>query len=585
MLNENETLYPAQLNYWLDEAQIKNKVVIILDTCKSESFVSSIKKNNNDDLIIIASAYEEAYFINQGLLSFSYFFWRNILHGQNLKNSFINANGSIENITNGLQTAFMEPPTETINIGDPTLLEFKPPEIESLTFESSLITVKIKDSDINIIERVWALIIPNEFKGMKNESPVLDLPSIDLIKQNYGLYKKKYFDPYNIGNDHFLIIHVKDIYGQISISEPLHIQVTNRNRRKAVIIATAPDNGEHSEVERKIDWVYDAINFQGYSKDDIVLYSNISFAPIIPRKLSINDLKQSILNCKDSKIEEILIYMTGVENNAPSEFFDLLMLDQWLDELQKTMEGTIILFNDSVNFHSNIKYLKKNQRIIISTTSDTCMEIDIDNIEKPTFELTKLCNNTSSNQLCFNSCGLFSIFFWKSIWSGMNVRESFRHSQRMLTYCSADLTNSPQLIQKDNLNHTIGVGYKINIAVLPSIISGILTDKSTQSPISNAYISTNISKSSCSIDKGYYRIIVEPSNNLQLNIIANGYEPYNKQLSINEGQRKKFDIQLIPSENYINYQFECSPNVINNMKKNLDDDIKDANCFIDIVQP
>ncbi|KPA13964.1 NHL repeat containing protein, partial [Candidatus Magnetomorum sp. HK-1] len=72
LINENnEKLLASTFNSLLNELNVSENIIIIFDACKAESFISKIKKTG-DQRIIITSAEQEAYFICQGVISFSY---------------------------------------------------------------------------------------------------------------------------------------------------------------------------------------------------------------------------------------------------------------------------------------------------------------------------------------------------------------------------------------------------------------------------------------------------------------------------------------------------------------------------------
>jgi len=89
-MSGTETLEASALGGWLDTWQAAHpgsKVRLIYDACQSGSFMSTLAGPNRT-IITSASGDENAYFVSQGTLSFSNFFWTHIFNGLDLKNSF-----------------------------------------------------------------------------------------------------------------------------------------------------------------------------------------------------------------------------------------------------------------------------------------------------------------------------------------------------------------------------------------------------------------------------------------------------------------------------------------------------------------
>ncbi|MCP4345853.1 MAG: hypothetical protein GY795_10045 [Desulfobacterales bacterium] len=87
-LNENEILSVSDLDTWLDQVQehITGKVYIIYDACHSGSFLKLDPPENRKRIIITsASSEENAYFISQGAIPFSNFFWTHIFNGKDIR--------------------------------------------------------------------------------------------------------------------------------------------------------------------------------------------------------------------------------------------------------------------------------------------------------------------------------------------------------------------------------------------------------------------------------------------------------------------------------------------------------------------
>jgi hypothetical protein len=100
-INQTETLSAVDLSAWLDVFQASHPegrdVIVIYDACQSGSFLPSLPAPEGNRRVVIASAKEEqtAWFMLGGAVSFSQFFWRQVLAGANVWDAFTEAYDAI----------------------------------------------------------------------------------------------------------------------------------------------------------------------------------------------------------------------------------------------------------------------------------------------------------------------------------------------------------------------------------------------------------------------------------------------------------------------------------------------------------
>jgi len=94
-MNNEEILTATKLNEWLGVVQnnIPGEIVVIYDSCLSGSFMPRLAPVAGKRRIVISSStsVQPACFLSEGDISFSQYFWRNVLNGVNIRNAFINA--------------------------------------------------------------------------------------------------------------------------------------------------------------------------------------------------------------------------------------------------------------------------------------------------------------------------------------------------------------------------------------------------------------------------------------------------------------------------------------------------------------
>ena len=92
-LNETETLDPTALSEWLDLLQISisGNITLIYDACRSGSFMPFLTPPAGKNRIVIcgSSDAESAFFLSEGHISFSTFFWNQVANGADVRNAFL----------------------------------------------------------------------------------------------------------------------------------------------------------------------------------------------------------------------------------------------------------------------------------------------------------------------------------------------------------------------------------------------------------------------------------------------------------------------------------------------------------------
>ena len=103
-MNAAESLFASDLNSWLDslQAAMPVTVTLIYDACNSGSFLPVVAGEKRI-LITSTSHDEDAYFITQGSVSFSNFFWTEIFNGNPIGKTFERSAQAIGQVTD-LQT-------------------------------------------------------------------------------------------------------------------------------------------------------------------------------------------------------------------------------------------------------------------------------------------------------------------------------------------------------------------------------------------------------------------------------------------------------------------------------------------------
>ncbi len=97
MINPGENLEGSRLNSWLNELQttLPGKTAVVYEACYSGNLLSALEippdqEGPNKSRIVLTSSSEnqEAPFLKNGSLSFSYYFWADIFKGEDIRDAF-----------------------------------------------------------------------------------------------------------------------------------------------------------------------------------------------------------------------------------------------------------------------------------------------------------------------------------------------------------------------------------------------------------------------------------------------------------------------------------------------------------------
>jgi len=201
-ITESETLRAEDLDNWLDSLQMmmEGRVIVLYDVCQSGSFIRHLQQSPDKERIIVTSSSDSqpAFFLADGTLSFSWFFWSQIYNGNSFYSSYVNAADSIR-LTHDLMTqldgngdgrANEEPDkvaARKVSIGKGKLSAGTIPHIGDITPSGELEpglsshTIYAENvTDDGDIKRVWAVIIEPGYTIGTSDDPILELPTLNL---------------------------------------------------------------------------------------------------------------------------------------------------------------------------------------------------------------------------------------------------------------------------------------------------------------------------------------------------------------------------------------------------------------------
>jgi len=445
-MNASQTLSSAQLDAWLDSLQQTTgcRITIIYDACESGSFLSAMTPVQGIDRITITSTSpdESAYFIAQGSVSFSSYFWTHIFNGQDLKTAFNSASSAI-NMTVAHQNPLIDADgngqanetadferVKNVFIGNGTMVSEDAPVIGNIFDPISisngatamLTASQVTDSDG--IARVWAIIRPPKDKPVDSNNPVRELPFVDLLPIGNDGYEQSY-DGFDIEGTYHISVYARDKNGNTSPPSISTVIVSNPLRQKAVIVCGASVSDEiWPAVAKNAQSAYRTLVFQGYRDEDIYYLSPETVSPGIDGTPDLSNVNYAISTWAKSNTRDLLVYMIGKADNKTFylnslESVSASYLDGLLDVLQTQIPGNVTVIYDASGSGSFLPWLTPpagKHRIVIASTA----------AKSPAYFL-------SDGDISFSG------FFWSRILNGMDIHDSFVYAKNAIRFCQGQI--------------------------------------------------------------------------------------------------------------------------------------------------
>ena len=475
--SQRELLNAGELAGWLDELQntLPGVVTVAYDACHSGSFINALKPANGQQRIVLTgtASDQDAYFIINGLISFSSYFWGHISNSLNLQTAFDRASSAIHQSFEH-QTPMMDDSDNLAPdtyIGNGAATGQQAPEIINISVPSTIqnqnhatITVEAIDEDDDIAN-VWAVVQPLECADDKSEAhkqtdsfckncyamrlvmidmptapadtctqhkaggPVTGMPYVDLnpVDGRPGHYETVYTG-FDQETTYQVNVYAQDAAGNISAPAVTEIKVENTFVNRAVVLAGGKETGPlWSVIANLVKLACEVFAIRGYTDDVLQLLSPVSISEIAYSNItpSLSNLHNAIEQCAASGTQDFVLYMVGAEGDeeafplASDEILTAEQLDLWLDDLQASIRGTVTVIYDGCKSGSFLKKLTSPQdkpRIVIASTSE---------------------NRTA----LFDAQGdlSFSAYFWSQIRNGATLEDAFKYARKAIEYITMHL--------------------------------------------------------------------------------------------------------------------------------------------------
>jgi hypothetical protein len=442
-MNETETLSAEELSSWLNQLQsvMSGRVIVIYEACDAGSFLQPLSGNENRIVITSTSPGESAYFLSQGSVSYSNFFWTQIFNGSDLQVAFSRAQSAIGDVAD-FQNPLMDTDGDGIDdassnydgaagiyIGSGTDAFEEAPVIGSVVPADTISgertkTIYAEDvADPDGIARVWAIIRPPGYSQASPDNPIQELPSIDLLPVGNERFEATY-NRFLLNGTYQIAIYARDRVGNTSLPVITTVSVNQAITRKAVIIATSNKADPLADplwpsVEYCANAAYSALTFQGYTDEDIYFMSPVTFAAGVDTQPSLSNLNFALGAWAQDGTEDAVVYLVGHSRFKAFRINDTETLtpgalDTLLDSLQAVIPGRVTVVIDASyagSFLPGLAPTGDQERILIAATGG---------VEQAEF----LSGGTVS----------FSTAFWGKVLNGVNVRDAFLDGKNVSSF-------------------------------------------------------------------------------------------------------------------------------------------------------
>jgi len=487
-MNANELLDASKLNTYLSSFNGRTSIVVY-DACQSGSFQSALNADTagSGRLVITSTeADQNAHFLAAGAISFSNFFWSQIMNGNTVGEAYDFADASIKQNVNAQDPILEQDPNPVdpakvdiflrdLHIGNGTVVAGDRPTIGTFTADEIVGGAddgKVRLAATMVVDRngsggiiadgvdlVWAVFVPPDFEPLSPENPIIDLPKVSLEPGADNATWEVVTDAFSVPGQYVIALYARDHVGNISLPKPpeVALEVESTDRRRAVMVGTWGDGISESAVTGLMRLAYDALSSQGYSESD----GDITFLATdvdnniaeteFPAELGLLD---NALDPADTR--DLVLYLVGRGSAAGFEMNNGLLtpgvLAGWLTTLEAGLpdDGVVTLVLD------------------FDGAGAFAREV---NISKGSTQMIQVVS-TFGGEVSFAEQGLvsYSQYFWSAILNGATVGQA--HVQAAIALLDMGFYQNPRI--NDNGNALFNEPFDGLLAAVHRLGIGIL---------------------------------------------------------------------------------------------------------------
>ena len=405
-LNGTELVPASTVDDWLDDlqdAETNLHVTVILDFCYSGSYLDELDYESKPlRRIVISStaANELAYFVADGRISFSEFFFNGVLQGRSLLGAYNLARDAMDVYKqhawiDDTQDGVYQPGIDGVVAANEYIgASFDGgknlPIIGSVLGNQSLSdrsSVRLWAENIDSfydLERVWCTILPPGYAADTNSGvPVVEVTTRDLMQDPLtGRYETE-FEGFTEQGQYTISYYAEDIWG--SVSPPVQrFVVQDGFKEKVVLVAggDVTDTNTWPAVLSTADLAYRTLHSRLIASSNIYVLSASSATDLDGD--GTNDMLVSSTSVKDAiqewgdDADRLTVYLIGASSDgngayqvSPTESISAGQLDGWLDRFQRSNRtvNVILEFSGSGGFIPNLEPPADRQRYTVASSA------------------------------------------------------------------------------------------------------------------------------------------------------------------------------------------------------------------------
>jgi hypothetical protein len=559
-INAKEKLRADELNNWLNELQnaLPIPVTFVYDACYSGTFVEQIKQSDKGkERIVLTSTLpnQQAYFLDQGTLTFSYQFWNSVYNGNGIGEAFsqsrmqmeprqsamIDANGNgipnepeDETLAKGLQVRRGYRPVIDI----PYIYDFLDIQNRGNEETSAKLWAGVSYADEDTeIRRVWAIITPPDFAPESSDVPITDLPTVELQNTDNSSVYEGVYDKFTAKGKYAVSIYAMNDKGVYSlprqtaviksadyidsISEPQVLEGENSARLWAKVNCK---DSTITQVRAEITYADKTDELLLEDSDGDCIYENVF----------------NYFNKEGTYI--VAVYVRDADGRESSQATTVtykktsVKTDEYEDD--DTLSGAKVAdINSDILQHHNFHDAGDEDWVKILGNSGTTYTFKVSNlsiISDAVIEVYDIDGRTllkrTENQ---NTAGKETFLYWDCPKEG-------------IYYIKVKNLNPDYFGENTKYDFRV---YQPTAPPQPGEINGIISDAFSGEMIADARITTDAGGTALSRPSSGAYTVVQEVGNFFMNVEACGYEPIvNEPVSVKESVTSTRNISLTPAD-------------------------------------
>ncbi|MFH0909887.1 MAG: choice-of-anchor D domain-containing protein, partial [bacterium] len=383
-LNGGETLTGPVLDGWLDAIQnaYTTEVTVVLDFCNAQVLANELMYTGVAQRIVIASSgtNEPAYFLANGLVSFSDAFFGGVLMGQDVYTAYEQAQEAMETYQ---QAAYADNGSgqegTNVLLGSSFVAGKDLPQIGLVCGRQALIggtTAALWARDVVSgypVERVWCLVVPPGHNPTNAADPVQNISELELTySAESGRYEGSH-DGFAEEGAYKIIYYAQDVWNSVSLPKQSYVEQLGYDERVIVVAGGPTQSVKRVAIEHLSDLAYRTVRARGVATNRIYYLSETAGTNVNAAS-TLASLAYAITNWATDS-DKLTVYLVGEGSNALFRLNDVealaaSQLANWLNGYQSSNRpvNVVMDFAGSGAFVPDLEPPVERERIVVAST-------------------------------------------------------------------------------------------------------------------------------------------------------------------------------------------------------------------------